>query len=140
LEELDTMKHLLFLMLMAAGPAVAADVSVSVSIGHPDFYGRIDVDSYPRPRLIFPQPVVILAIPAGVVRHPLYLRVPPGHERHWDKHCHKYDACGSPVYFIENSWYGEVYAPAYRAKHPHGDHPGKGHGKDKDKKKDKGRN
>lgn len=135
------MKALFALALLASLPAAAADVAVSVSIGDPHFYGRIEIGSYPPPRLIFPQPLVIVAIPAGVVRHPLYLRVPPGHERHWDKHCAKYDACGHPVYFVRDDWYTDVYAPAYREKHPGHGNAGGGHGKDKhkDKHKDKGK-
>jgi hypothetical protein len=130
---------LLILALLASAPTLATDVSVSVAIGDPRFYGRIDIGSYPQPRLIFPTPVVIHAIPVGVVRAPLYLRVPPGHEKHWDKHCAKYDACGSPVYFIEDGWYNAVYVPAYKAKHGRPDHAGKGHDKGKGKGKDKDR-
>jgi hypothetical protein len=130
---------LLILALLATAPALAADVSVSVSVGDPRFYGRIDIGSYPQPRLIFPAPVVIHAIPVGVVRAPMYLRVPPGHERNWDKHCAKYDACGFPVYFIEDGWYNTVYVPAYKAKHGRPDHAGKGHDKGKGKGKDKDR-
>lgn len=134
------MKKIIMLLAMSMGaPAMAADVSVSVTIGDPNFYGRIDIDSYPQPRLIFPRPIVVIAAPAHVVVTPRYLRVPPGHEKHWDKHCAKYDACGVPVYFVEDGWYTSVYAPAYKAKHGRPDNPGKGHGKDKDKKhRDKG--
>ena len=32
-------------------PAFAADVSVSVSIGEPGFYGRIDIGGYPPPQV-----------------------------------------------------------------------------------------
>ena len=129
------MRTLFIAALLACGPALAADVAVSVSIGEPGFYGQIDIGSYPRSRLLYPQPVVIHAIPVGVVRAPLYLRVPPGHEKHWDRHCAEYNACGAPVYFVEDGWYSTVYAPAYRAKHGHSDNPGKGHEKRKDKKK-----
>ena len=121
----------LVLALLVCAPSMSADVAVSVTIGDPGFFGRVDIDSYPRPRLILPSPVVIHAYPAGVVRAPLYLRVPPGHEKHWDKHCAKYDACGRPVYFIEDDWYNTVYVPAYRVKHGRPDHPGKGQDKEK---------
>jgi len=133
------MRKFFILALMACAPAMGADVSVSVTVGDPRFFGRIDIDSFPQPRLIFPRPVVVHAIPVGVVRAPLYLRVPPGHEKHWDKHCAEYNACGAPVYFIEDGWYNTVYVPEYKAKHGHGEHPGKehgngnGHGKGKDK-------
>jgi len=132
-------RSLFFLALLAGAPAMSADVSVSVSIGDPRFFGRIDIDSYPRPRLLYPQPVVIRAVPVGVVVAPRYLRVPPGHEKHWDKHCAEYDACGAPVYFVEDGWYNTVYVPEYKAKHGHHDNSGKGHDKEK-KHKDHGNN
>jgi hypothetical protein len=131
LENRTMKKIIMILAVLACVRAMAADVSVSVTIGDPRFFGRIDIDSYPPPRLIFPRPIVIHAIPAGVVVAPRYLRVPPGHEKHWDKHCAKYDACGVPVYFVEDGWYNTVYAPAYKAKHGPPDHAGKGKGKDK---------
>jgi hypothetical protein len=120
------MRTFFFLALLACAPAMATDVSVSVAIGDPRFYGQIEIGSFPQPRLIFPTAVVIHAGP--VVRAPLYLRVPPGHEKHWDKHCGEYNACGVPVYFIEDGWYNTVYAPAYKAKHGRPDNAGNGHG------------
>ena len=129
------MRAFVFLALLACVPALAADVSVSVSIGDPRFYGQIDIGSYPRPRLLLPTPVVIERTPVGVVRAPLYLRVPPGHEKHWAKHCAQYNACGAPVYFVEHGWYDTVYVPAYRAKHGHPDKGGKGHENGKGKGK-----
>lgn len=132
------MRRFLILALAACAPAMAADVAVSVSIGEPGFYGQIDIGNYPRPRLLYPTPVVIRAVPVGVVRAPLYLRVPPGHAKHWDKHCAEYNACGAPVYFVEDGWYETVYVPAYKAKHGRPENAGKGHGKDKAKHKDHG--
>jgi hypothetical protein len=131
------MRVFLFVVLLACAPAIAADVSVAVEIGDPRFYGRIEIGSFPQPRVIYPAPVVIRAIPVGVVRAPVYLRVPPGHEKHWDKHCAEYDACGVPVYFVREEWYSDVYVPAYKAKHGRDGNPGKGHGKGKEKGKGK---
>ena len=119
-----------------AGSALAAEVGVSVSIGQPGFYGRIDIGNVSQPQLIFAAPVVIQQIPVGVVRQPIYLSVPPGHEKKWSKHCRKYNACGQPVYFVQQDWYTNVYAPDYRNKHGDGD-DGKGYGKEKKEKKDK---
>ena len=101
------MKRFLFVAAVAAiaVPALAADVGVSVQIGEPGFYGRIDIGGFPQPHLIYPQPIVIQRPPVGVVREPIYLHVPPGHAKHWRKHCRKYNACGQPVYFVQNSWY-----------------------------------
>ena len=73
-----------------------------------------------------------------VVYQPVYLRVPPGHEKNWRKHCQRYNACGRPVYFVQDTWYTNVYAPQYRAEHG----GGKGHkgnnGHDNGKGHDKG--
>lgn len=93
--------------------AFAADIGVSVNISQPGFYGRIDVGRVPTPVLIYPQPVIIEHRSVNVVRQPIYLRVPPGHEKKWDKHCSRYNACGQPVYFVQDGWYRDVYEPRY---------------------------
>lgn len=95
------------------GVASAADVGVSVNISQPGFYGRIDIGRVPQPVVIYPQPVIIEQRPVTIVREPIYLRVPPGHEKNWGKHCHRYNACGQPVYFVQDNWYRDVYAPRY---------------------------
>lgn len=110
------MKRFLFAAALAAAavPALAADVGVSISVGQPGFYGRIDIGRFPHPAVIHPEPVIIHPGPIGMVRRPIYLRVPPGHAKDWRKHCHRYDACGQPVYFVQESWYRDVYAPRHR--------------------------
>lgn len=112
------MKRLLFATALAAAvsaPALAADVGVSVTVGEPGFYGRIDIGDYPQPAVIYSQPVIIA--PAPVAAPPLYLRVPPGHYKHWARYCARYDACGRPVYFVQDNWYNNVYAPRYRERY-----------------------
>ncbi|MDC8784770.1 hypothetical protein [Roseateles koreensis] len=100
---------LLGLTLMLSGTAaMATDVGVSVTIGQPGFYGRIDLGSPPPAAMIYAQPVVIQQMP-GPVYSPLYLRVPPGHEKHWNKHCREYQACNRPVYFVRDDWYQRTY-------------------------------
>lgn len=110
------MKRILFAsaLVALASPALAADVGVSVSIGQPGFYGQIDIGNTPRPQVIYAEPVIIQRVPVGVVRQPVYLHVPPGHAKNWSKHCYRYDACGRPVYFVQDRWYNEVYVPRYR--------------------------
>ncbi len=121
--------------------AFAADIGVSVNISQPGFYGRIDVGRVPGPVLIYPQPVIIEHRSVNVVRQPIYLRVPPGHERKWGKHCSRYNACGQPVYFVQDGWYRDVYEPRYYGDsgrrddrrdngHRGRDKHKKGHGKD----------
>ncbi len=127
-------------LTVCAASVVAADVAVSVTVGQPGFYGRIDVGSYPQPRIVYPQPIVIARAPVAVLAEPIYLRVPPGHAKRWAKHCRKYDACGQPVYFVQEGWYQNVYAPADRDRGGSGRHDDDrddGGRKHKEKHKDK---
>ena len=119
------------MFLGAAGTAGAdVDVGVSIAIGDPNFYGRIDIGDMPRPQIVLPEPIWVQ--PVAVRPAPVYMRIPPGHQKHWDKHCMEYNACGVPVYFVKDDWYSNTYAPAYKAKH------GKGPtGKDKGNKGNK---
>ena len=104
-----------FLCMIAALAVTApAFAGVSVSVGEPGFYGRIDVGGLPPPRLIYSQPIVVEREPVGVVREPIYLRVPPGHAKHWREHCAQYNACGERVYFVQDAWYSDVYVPRYQ--------------------------
>ena len=111
------MKKLLALSILAvaAVPAFAADVAVSVTVGDPRFYGRIDVVGFPQPQLVYPEPMIVQPATPGVIVQPVYVRVPPGHAKDWRKHCKKYKLCGVPVYFVQDGWYTQVYVPEYRA-------------------------
>lgn len=127
------MKHFVLASLLAtlAVPALAADVGVSIHVGDPNFYGQINIGNYPRPQLVNVTPVVVQR--TTVVYEPVYLRVPPGHAKHWSDHCAEYQACGRPVYFVQDNWYSNVYAPAYREHEGHGNgkHENEGHGNGK---------
>lgn len=103
----------------AAAPAKAADVGVSVTLGQPGFYGRIDVGDYPRPQLLYSQPRMIRRGPSG--RPPVYMHVPPGHARNWRRHCETYDACDERVYFVRDRWYNDQYVPRYQERNRRGD-------------------
>lgn len=98
------------LVLAHAGGAAATDVGVSVQISQPGVYGRIDIGRFPQPQVVVAQPVWILR-PVVVVQQappqPVYMWVPPGHRQNWRKHCGRYNACGVPVYFVQDQWYGE---------------------------------
>ncbi len=131
------MKKLLFPALAAAmmggawaAPAVAGEIGLSINIGEPGFYGHLDIGDFPHPDLIYSQPVIIERGNGYGSQQPIYLRVPPGHERHWREHCHQYNACGQPVYFVRDSWYQKTYAPHYREQHH-------GHGRDDKQGKDR---
>lgn len=121
--------------LMVSPMARAADVGVSISVSQPGVYGRIDIGRFPTPEVIVAQPVIIQK-PRVVVAQPVqpvYLWVPPGHQKNWGKHCASYRACGVPVYFVKDDWYHAHVARAER--HDDDDDrrgpPGhaKGHGK-----------
>lgn len=146
------------LSLSATVPAADLDVGVSIGISQPGVYGRIDIGRFPQPVLVSPQPVYVIQQPRRV--EPVYLWVPPGHQKNWRKHCQRYDACGVPVYFVKDDWYQQhvyregrrdAYRDGYREgrrderrddrrderwddrrdHRDHRDHPGKGHGRDK---------
>jgi hypothetical protein len=114
--------HMKTLMIVAslfalATPAMAVDVGVSINIGQPNFYGRIDIDNFPQPRVIYQQPIIVERPRHDIGQRPIYLRVPPGHQKNWSKHCRRYDACGQRVYFVQDSWYQNDYAPRFRERH-----------------------
>jgi hypothetical protein len=100
---------------------------VAISIGgeiKPGVYGRVDIGTRPPPPVMYPQPVVIVAPPRQVLpATPVYMHVPHGHAKKWEKHCHKYNACGQPVYFVKGP--GE---------HGHGEGQGHSNGRGKDKR------
>ncbi|HEX4325287.1 MAG TPA: hypothetical protein VH105_00635 [Burkholderiales bacterium] len=111
-------KHLLATALVGLGLCAAAgsaQAAVAVSIGEPGFYGSIDIGGAPPPALIYNQPVI--SGPAVYGAPPVYLRVPIGYERHWDRYCYRYQACGRPVYFVQDRWYREAYIPHYHRMH-----------------------
>ena len=99
-----------------------AEVGISVNIGQPGFYGQIDIgDVYPAPRVVYARPVIIHAEPDYAYAEPIYLHVPPGHAKRWSNYCGRYNACGRPVYFVNDNWYNQTYAPRYREYHERGD-------------------
>ena len=141
------MKYFLFVASLVAAtlsiPTFAADVGVSVSIGQPGFYGRIDLGDYPypQPQVIYRQPRIVERI--YVESEPIYMRVPPGHAKNWRKYCHQYGACGDRVYFVKDNWYNQEYVPRYQEQHRdrrdnrgndnrgnNGNGKGRGHGRD----------
>jgi hypothetical protein len=127
------MKRLLLATVLsaAASAALATDVGVSISVGQPGFYGQIDIGTAPRPAVIYAEPVVIQRVQVVQPVQPIYLHVPPGHAKHWSKHCQEYSACARPVYFVKDDWYNQVYVPHYQQEHGKGNGKGKGRGKGK---------
>ena len=118
--------------LGAGLPAAAADVGVSVQISQPGVYGRVDIGRFPQPQVVVQQPVMVMP-PYVRPLQPVYLWVPPGHRKNWNKHCGAYGACGVPVYFVTDDWYGQHVQP-----HAKGNGQGKGHGQGNGRGKGKG--
>jgi len=111
------MKHFLFsLAVVTVTQAAVAGVDIAVSIGQPGYYGQIELGAMPPPPVIYAAPVIIQPTPIAVMVPPVYLRVPPAHYLNWHHYCGQYHACGRPVYFVNDNWYRNTYAPHYR--HP----------------------
>jgi hypothetical protein len=132
------MKHLILALgaTLLSGAVQATDVGVSIQVGQPGFYGRIDIGNTAPPPVMVAQPVWVQRRPVHV--EPVYMRIPPGHQKNWSKHCARYNACGVPVYFVREDWYQQRYEE--RHDHKYQDkHQDKGHGKGKDKDKEHGK-
>ena len=141
------MKRLAILALSAAAlaPALAqTSVGVSIGINQPGVYGRITLGDYPQPRFINAQPVVISQPRYYVQQQPVYLYVPPGHQKNWGRYCGRYGACGQQVYFVREDWIRDRWNDHRRHDHdrrswdrrddhrgPPGHGPDRGHGRDR---------
>lgn len=122
------MKKFLLAVCLATSAMAASAQNVEIQLGQTNYYGRIDLLNFGTPQVIYKEPMFI-ARPANYrTLAPLYLRVPPGHAKKWGKHCSRYDACGRPVYFVQDSWYSNTYVPRYQkahgGKHKDRDHDG----------------
>jgi len=105
----------------SATTTFAGDVSVGVNVSVPGIYGQISIGGgAPAPELLIPRPTIavpVRVVVAGPPPEPLYLHVPPGHEKHWAEHCREYNACNRPVYFVSDRWYHNVYTPYHVSHH-----------------------
>jgi hypothetical protein len=101
---------------MSSTPALA-QTNVSINIGQPGFYGRIDLGDFSQRPVVYTQQPIIVREVRSVRSEPVYLRVPPGHRKNWSRYCGRYDACGRPVMFVRDDWYTNTYAPHYRERH-----------------------
>lgn len=113
-------RWLLCLGLTAMTGAAQAQAYVNATVGGqiaPGVYGRVDIGNGPAPVLMYPQPVVVAPPPMYVPRSPIYMYVPPGHAKHWSKHCARYAACGQPVYFLKEPPRRQDHFHGYRDRH-----------------------
>lgn len=125
------------LLALAAVSAQAAEPYVNVTVGgvlRPGVYGRIEVGNAPPPPIYSPQPVIITqpVVIAPAPAQPVYLYVPNGHQKKWEKHCYKYNACGQPVYFVNMAQYQGERRGRDDDEREHGEDHGKGKHKHKD--------
>jgi len=126
------MKHVLLLALFAALPLISsaqeqypmqapmAAPPVNAPIGDQNYYGQVDLANNAPPPVVYTTPVVVQPAPPGVVYPPVYLRVPPGYYQNWPQYCGFYNACFYPVFFVQESWYINVYSPWYLRYYPYG--------------------
>lgn len=80
----------------------------------PGVYGRVELGNDSHPDVYYPRPTLIISDSRYAKTRPVYLHVPPGHAKHWGKHCQKYNACDRPVYFIRSTEYD-----TYEREHEH---------------------
>lgn len=116
--------HVALLAISGAGmiyaPAAEAQVSITLQLGQPSYYGPISTGYGIRPPVYSSRPVIVTP-PRGRQRwsqasgQTVYLRVPPNQARDWRRYCGRYQACNRPVYFVRDAWYRNVYAPRVRA-------------------------
>jgi hypothetical protein len=81
---------------------------INLSVGgeiSPDVYGQVQFGNAPPPQVFNDQPMMVIRQPPGMVVEPMYLHVPPGHQKHWSRYCHRYNACNRPVYFVKTGRY-----------------------------------
>ncbi len=116
------MKRLLALALAAATalPLFAqTNVGVSVRINQPGVYGRVDFGNVPPPPVVFAEPILVAPPRVVVQQAPMYLYVPPGHQRHWAKHCRRYhpEHSGKTLQEIyEDPWFYASFICNYQTK------------------------
>ena len=123
--------------------AMAADVGVSVHISQPGVYGRVDIGRFPQPQLVMARPIVVKQRQVTVVQpvQPVHMWVPPGPRQNWRGHCAAYNACGVPVYFVQDDWYDRHVRPHGKAHgHSKQEHKHKDKNKHKDEHHDRGGN
>ena len=108
------------LALQTAQHVAASDLGINVILAgelKPGVYGQVQIGNAPRPAVVYERPRVVVVDRHYEREEPIYLHVPPGHAKHWDKHCREYNACGRRVYFVRS----EEYEPEYQ-RHEHERH------------------
>lgn len=91
---------------LALAPMQAQAVNISIGVGGevlPGVYGSVNIDNGRYPALVYAEPLIVTR-PSRILA-PVYLHVPPGHLKKWDRYCSRYGACSRPVYFVKSRDY-----------------------------------
>jgi hypothetical protein len=117
-------------LFVGIGTCRAGDLSVNVILSGqvaPGVYGQVQLGNDRPPPVVYTQPMLIESQPRPPP--PVYLHVPPDHARNWRKHCHEYNACNRPVYFIRSA----EYEPGFDRARYDREHEDRGRGRDGDR-------
>ena len=105
----------LVVFIACLGASYAGDLNVRVVLSGqvvPGVYGQVNFGNETPPPVVYARPMVVE--PQYDPPPPVYLHVPPGHAKNWRKHCHEYNACNTPVYFVRSQEYDPEYQRHYR--------------------------
>ena len=106
---------ILALLSACASASHAGGVDIRVMLSGqvvPGVYGQVRIGNEGPPPVVYAQPMLIESQHAPPP--PIYLHVPPGHAKNWRKHCHEYNACNRPVYFVRSREYDPEYQRHYQ--------------------------
>ena len=103
------------MLLAGAGSSYAGGLDIHVLLSGqvaPGLYGQVNIGNERPPPVVYAQPMLIE--PQAAPPPPIYLHVPPGHAKNWRVHCHEYNACNRPVYFVRSQEYDPEYQRHYQ--------------------------
>ena len=101
--------------LVGTGLSYAGGLDIQVMLSGevaPGLYGQVNLGNERPPPVVYAQPMLIE--PQAAPPPPIYLHVPPGHAKNWRVHCHEYNACNRPVYFVRSQEYDPEYQRHYQ--------------------------
>ena len=102
-------------LLVGTGASHAGGLDIHVLLSGevaPGLYGQVNIGNERPPPVVYAQPMLIE--PQYAPPPPIYLHVPPDHAKNWRKHCHEYNACNRPVYFVRSREYDPEYQRHYQ--------------------------
>jgi hypothetical protein len=106
---------LVAVLLVSTGVSYAGGLDIHVMLSGevaPGLYGQVNIGNERPPPVVYAQPMLIESQQAPPPA--IYLHVPPDHAKNWRKHCHEYNACNRPVYFVRSQEYDPEYQRHYQ--------------------------